>query len=103
MYANLLALSGFSGAVCWISICWSQLNFRRTLEQKSDSDTILSYKVKAFPYLTHLGIWLQVACLLLVLFNPNLRSSFYFGIPVLLIPMLIYKRLNKQPKAPITL
>ena len=29
VYANLLALSGFTGAVCWISICWSQLNFRK--------------------------------------------------------------------------
>ena len=31
---NLLALSGFSGAIAWISICWSQLNFRRNLERQ---------------------------------------------------------------------
>jgi AAT family amino acid transporter len=97
VYANLLAISGFTGAICWISICWSQLNFRKALIREGTSTEILKYSVKAFPYLTHLGIWLQVACLIFVALNPNLRVSFYFGVPVLLIPMFIYKRLNRKP------
>jgi AAT family amino acid transporter len=103
VYANLLAISGFTGAICWISICWSQLNFRKALIREGTSTEILKYSVKAFPYLTHLGIWLQVACLIFVALNPNLRVSFYFGVPVLLIPMFIYKRLNRKPVGKISI
>jgi AAT family amino acid transporter len=99
VYANLLAISGFTGAICWISICWSQLNFRKALMKEGQSSDVLLYSVKWYPYLTHLGIWLQVACLIFVALNPNLRSSFYFGVPVLLVPMFIYKRLNRKPPA----
>lgn len=102
VYANLLAISGFTGAVCWISICWSQLNFRKALMKEGQSSDLLLYSVKCYPYLTHLGIWLQVACLIFVALNPNLRSSFYFGVPVLIIPMIIYKKLNRKPPSIIT-
>lgn len=102
VYANLLAISGFTGAICWISICWSQLRFRKALMKEAHGD-VLHYSVKWFPYLTHLGIWLQVACLLFVAMNPHLRSSFYIGVPVFLIPMLLYKRLNRKPPPIITI
>lgn len=99
VYANLLAISGFTGAVCWISICWSQLKFRRALLKAGRSVEVLHYYIRAFPYLTHLGIWIQVTCLLFVALNPNLRSSFFFGVPVLFLPMLIYKKLKPKPPA----
>lgn len=98
LYTNLLAISGFTGAICWISICWSQLRYRRQIEKMNPPPSNL-YKAPWFPYLTHLGIWLQVICLLVVAVNPHLRSSFYFGVPVLLIPILIYKLKHRRPAA----
>lgn len=86
LYTNLLAISGFTGSICWISICYSQLMFRKNL--KVDN---LSYKIPYFPYLTYFAIFLQLACLLVVAWSPDLRSSFYLGVPALIIPMLIYK------------
>src|SRR5262245_406847 len=35
-FVKLLAVSGFSGAIAWISICWSQLNFRRRAEASGE-------------------------------------------------------------------
>ncbi len=94
LYTNLLAISGFTGAVCWISICWSQLRFRKMIGKEGAEKLI--YSIPAFPYLTHLGIWLQVICLGVVALNPQLRASFYFGLPVLLLPMMIYKWKNRS-------
>jgi AAT family amino acid transporter len=88
LYANLLALSGFTCTICWISICCSQLRFR----QKKHGP--LAYKIPLFPYLTHFSIWAQVACLLAIAFSPSLRASFYLGVPVFLIPYAIHKYLK---------
>lgn len=101
VYANLLAISGFTGAVCWISICWCQLRFRKALLKEGNSADVLHYSVKFFPYLTHLSIWLQVGCLVFVALNPLLRSAFYFGLPVLIIPIILYKKIKKNKMPPI--
>lgn len=93
LYAKLLATSGFTGSICWISICWSQLNFRRHFKEVGSK---LTYKVPFFPYLTHFAIWLQVATLLIVVLNDTMRDSFYFGVPALLIPMLLYKKFGTR-------
>jgi AAT family amino acid transporter len=89
LYANLLATSGFTGTVCWISICWAQLRFRKSLHH---SGVQLTYKVPFFPYTSYLSIWIQIATLVLVLIDHNLRSAFYFGVPALVIPILWYKK-----------
>ncbi len=84
VYANLLAISGFTGSICWISICICQLKYRKTLEKAPP------YQIPWYPYLTQLAIALQLICLLVVIFSPSLRISFYFGAPCVLLPMLWY-------------
>ena len=96
IYQNLLAMSGFTGTVCWISICWSQLRFRKELMREVTDLSFLKVKAPLFPYFTYLGIWLQVFCLIIVALNPELRASFYFGLPVVVIPMLIYAYMQKK-------
>ena len=98
LYANLLAISGFTGSICWISICWAQYCFRRRWMRKEEKQA-LPYKIGGFPVVTQGAIWLQVFCLLIVVISSQLRMSFYFGVPVLLIPILIYKyRITKNRK-----
>ncbi|MCX5773067.1 MAG: amino acid permease [Fusobacteria bacterium] len=89
IFAALLSISGFTGGICWISICWSQYNFRKRLHQNGYSANDLTFKIKGFPYITFCAIWVQVGCLVFVLFNPELRIACYFGIPALVIPILI--------------
>lgn len=91
IFTYLLALSGFAGAIAWISICWSQLNFRRKLEREGFDMSKLKFKTPFFPYLTHFAIWVQVACLGIIAFNEDLRVSLYIGIPLLILPIVWYK------------
>jgi AAT family amino acid transporter len=91
IYTYMLALSGFSGAIAWISICWCQLNFRRRLKENGETTEKLQYKTPWFPYLTHFGIWAQVGCLIVTVCNDDLRNSLYVGIPLLILPIVWYK------------
>ena len=94
LYTYLLALSGFSGAAAWISICWSQYRRRRTLEARGEV-SLLRYRMPLFPYVTLFGIWAQVLCLVFMIFTPELRAALYLGIPMLIVPMLVYRVLHR--------
>lgn len=98
VFTYLLALSGFTGAIAWISICWSQLNFRRRLEKMGYDTSKLKFRVKYFPYITHFAIWVQVACLVVVAFNEELRASLYIGVPLLVGAMLWYQLWGRKQK-----
>jgi len=91
LFVKLLAVSGFSGAIAWISICWSQLNFRRRLEAEGHDVQSLTFKVPFFPYVTHFGIWAQVACLMLMVLSDKLRDPLFIGIPFVIVPMVWYE------------
>ncbi len=90
VYTYLLAVSGFTGAMAWISICWSQYRFRKRLMAENKVGT-LRYKTPFFPYVTLFGIWVQVFCLLVIAFTPDLRQTLYAGIPMMVVPMFWYK------------
>jgi amino acid transporter, AAT family len=90
LYETLLALSGFTGGLAWISICWSQLQFRRELHRLGHDARALSYRAPGFPWFTHVAIWLQVACLGGQAFNPRLRASMYVSVALLALPMVWY-------------
>jgi len=89
IYTYLLAVSGFTGAIAWISICWSQYRFRK---QKIAEGTVeeLRYKTPLFPYVTLFGIWSQVFCLVVMVFTPDLQEALFAGIPMLILPMVWY-------------
>jgi len=93
-YTYLLALSGFTGEICWISICWSQLNFRKRLLKAGYTTADLKFATPWYPILPHVAIWSQVACLVLVAWNPDLRPALYLGVPAVFVPMIIYKFLK---------
>ena len=42
----------------------------------------LKYKTPFFPYVTLFGIWVQVFCLVVIAFTPDLRSTLYAGVPM---------------------
>ena len=90
MYTYLLSVSGFTGAMAWISICWSQYNFRRNMIAMGREGE-LKYKTPLFPYVTNFGIWSQVFCLAVMVLTPELRETLYAGVPMLVLPMLCYR------------
>ncbi|CQR74924.1 Amino-acid permease RocC [Sporomusa ovata DSM 2662] len=97
IYTYLLALSGFTGAISWISICWSQYNFRKQLSSAEVKK--LKYKAPLFPYITQFGIWAQIACLIFVAFTEELRTSLYLGVPLLILPIIIYRWTTMRKEA----
>lgn len=97
IYTYLLALSGFTGAIVWISICWSQYNFRKQLNPGEVKK--LKYRAPFFPYITQFGIWAQIISLLFVVFTEELRISLYLGVPLLVLPMIIYRWIAMRKEA----
>ena len=115
-YTWLLSLSGFTGALCWISITLCQILFRKSLKSsppspllKSSSslsadsmqaDLKSSYFMPGFPYLSFLSLILQIMCLSFLAVHSQFRSSFLLGIPAFLLPALIIyirDRLIRKP------
>lgn len=85
IYVMLLALSGFTGSLIWISICYSQLRARKTLAHP------IKFKMAGYPYLTLFAIFAQALCLVIALWNEDLRPSFLLSFSLLLIPMIGYQ------------
>jgi hypothetical protein len=80
--------------MAWISICWSQYRRRRQLEADGQV-SLLRYRMPLFPYVTLFGIWAQVLCLAFMIFVPELRSALYIGVPMLVVPMILYRFLRR--------
>jgi AAT family amino acid transporter len=99
IFVKLLAVSGFSGAIAWISICWSQLNFRRRLEAKGEDPRRLKFRTPFFPYLTYFGIWAQVGCLLLMALSDTLRDPLFIGVPILVVPIVWYRLRERRRRS----
>jgi len=97
LYTYLLAVSGFTGAIAWISICWSEYRSRKR-KIVEGTEGALRYKTPFFPYVTLFGIWAQVFCLIVMVFEPELREALYAGIPMLIFPMAWY-RLRQHRRA----
>lgn len=97
LYTYLLAVSGFTGAIAWISICWSEYRSRKR-KIAEGTEGALRYKTPFFPYVTLFGIWAQVFCLIVMVFEPELREALYAGIPMLIFPMAWY-RLRQRHRA----
>lgn len=86
IFTTLLALSGFTGGVAWISICLSQYGFRQALKRHGLDAANLKFKTPWFPQFTVISITVQILCLLAVVFNPELRISAMIGVPLLILP-----------------
>ena len=93
LYIGLLLVSGFTGAIAWISLCWAQINFRRRLVKAGYTTADLRYQTPGSPYTGITAIILMMACLFFLAFNhdANYRIAFWIGLAMTIIPMLIYK------------
>ncbi len=117
-YAILLSISGFTGAICWISICLSQVMFRRRVAQRGYKAGDLKAPTPLSPWMPLLiGVGLQSLGLLLMLGDPRslfgaeggiksylgsgdpvLQSAFIASIFALVLPMLVFWLANRLGK-----
>lgn len=99
LYANMLGISGFTGTLCWVGICWSQVVFRKRLKQRGyDPEKVLTVKAKWYPGLAYFAIILQVASMILLVFEDGGMPVFVISVIVIFVPILIYAIQKKRGK-----
>jgi AAT family amino acid transporter len=96
LYISLLLVSGFTGAIAWISLCWSQINFRRRILNNGYTTNDLRYKTPFSPFTGLLAIVLMIGCLIFLAFStePQYQMAFWIGLSILVIPIIIYRLLH---------
>jgi AAT family amino acid transporter len=88
-YLRLLGLSGFTGTICWVAICWSQIVFRKKLKERGYSiDTALTVKARWFPGLQYFSVIVMVAALIALFVEDQL--VFIVGVLCTFLPMIAY-------------
>ena len=99
VYLILCSMSGFTGLLYFIIICWCQYKFRSNLKRLGvDTKKVLKFTMPGFPYLTLGGIVVMLAIMVSVFSSADLRISAEIGLPVLIIPMILYKLFGKNGK-----
>lgn len=93
LYVALLLVSGFTGTLAWISLCLSQINFRKRLYQAGYTTADLRYVTPYSPYSGILAIILMIIALIFLVFNknPTYKLAFGIGLVSFIVPVLIYK------------
>lgn len=93
LYIALLLVSGFTGALAWISLCWAQINFRKKLYKAGYTTRDLSYSTPGSPYTGVLAITLMLICLVCLFLNsdPTYKIAFGIGFISFIVPILVYK------------
>ncbi|MBS2034495.1 amino acid permease [bacterium] len=89
-YQELLAVSGFTGTVCWVSICWAQASFRKRLQARGFDTQRMRFRVPGFPYVTYFAIAAQIACLGASAFSEDFRKAGWISLALLVLPMTLY-------------
>lgn len=93
LYIALLLVSGFTGAIAWISLCWAQINFRKRLYEVGYTVDNLSYRTPGSPYTGIFAIVLMLGCMIFLLMNDDssYQIAFILGLISFVVPTIIYK------------
>lgn len=96
LYIALLLISGFTGTIAWISLCWAQINFRRKLYKAGYTVKDLSFATPGSPYTGIIAIILMMICLLFLLVHQeqSYQIAFAIGAITFIVPIIIYKCLG---------
>jgi len=97
LYANLLGISGFTGTLCWVGICLSQVIFRKKLKQRGyNPEEVLTVKARWYPGLAYFAIILQIGAMLLLVFEEP--AIFVISVIVIIVPTVAYMIQKKRGK-----
>lgn len=96
LYISLLLISGFTGAIAWISLCWAQINFRKKLYQAGYTTAELKYSTPGAPYTGITAIILMLICLVFLFFSDDItyKIAFMVGLVSLIFPIVVYHYLG---------
>ena len=99
LYANLLGISGFTGTLCWVAICWSQIAFRKKLKQRGYvPEEVLTIKARFYPGLQYFSNIVMIGAMVLLVFEDGGMPVFVISILCTIVPMIIYVGQKKRGK-----
>jgi AAT family amino acid transporter len=99
LYANLLGISGFTGTLCWVSICWSQFVFRKRLKARGyDANSVLTVKARWYPGLAVFSIVIQIGGMIMLMFEDGGMPVFIISLIAIFVPIAIYVIQKKRGK-----
>ncbi|MDR1571097.1 MAG: amino acid permease [Clostridiales Family XIII bacterium] len=91
LYTALVGIAGFTGTLCWVGILLSQIKFRKRLVQRGyDPQTVLKAKAAWYPWLEYFAIILQVAAMVLLIFEDGGLDIFVLSMIIIIVPIIIY-------------
>jgi amino acid transporter, AAT family len=93
LYIALLLVSGFTGALAWISLCIAQISFRKKLYQAGYTIANLRYVTPYSPYTGILAVLLMCTALFFLVLNqdPTYKIAFFMGLASFTLPIIVYK------------
>jgi AAT family amino acid transporter len=99
LYASMIGISGFTGTLCWVGICLSQVIFRNKLKARGYiPDDVLTVKARWYPGLAYFAIVLQIAAMVLLVFEEGGLPVFVISLIVIFVPIIIYVIQKKRGK-----
>ncbi len=99
LYANLLGISGFTGTLCWVGICVSQVIFRKKLKERGyDPNEVLTVKARWYPGLAYFAILLQIGAMILLVFEDGGMPVVVISLIAIILPIVIYAAQKKRGK-----
>jgi len=93
LYIALIGIAGFTGTLCWVGILYSQIVFRRRLKERGyDANKELKIKAEAFPGLAWFAIIVQVAAMILLIFEQgDGLPIFLLSMDIIIAPIVVYQ------------
>lgn len=76
IFKNLLGIAAFTMVIVWMSICWSQFNFRRTWYKAGHRKSDLAFSVPFFPIIPILGFIFCLITGVSMVFDPEMHVGF---------------------------
>lgn len=92
-YLALLLVSGFTGTICWIVLCWAQIRFRQHWLKQGHKLAELKYLTPGSPYTGIIAIILMIFALFMLVFDSDTiyRLAFGIGIACVSVPAIAYR------------
>jgi AAT family amino acid transporter len=89
LYTALVGIAGFTGTLCWVGILYSQILFRKKLIKRGyDPQKVLTVKAKGYPWLIWFAIIVQVAAMVLLIFEDQM--VFGLSMFIIVVPIIIF-------------
>ena len=100
----LVAISSLAGMINWAFICLSQIRFRNQFVRTGGDLNDLKFKMFGFPYVSYIGLVLNLAMILSFVFLPGNLSMLFYFVPSFIIMWIGYdiyykKRIAGKPEA----